>query len=264
MAERSAGWRERPEVGDPLYGAAAGKVKDTSDGSAIGYALEQATALNDVIECVEDAILSTTAASVSIADAGTFTLTATVEAALQEIYQDLLTTKRALPLPMPVMTDAGVALAAFVNAADPLPGYCVTAEGLGIRWNNHATPTAVGVVVPIPTDFDETADAVLHILAAKTGATLADATTFTVTAYNNVVGAAYDADANFGGASGAMTGDAVAKTVQEVTRTLALANLAASPAGLQLTIKPTDGTLGTDDVIMLAAWIEYKKKVLTS
>jgi len=61
-----------------------------------------------------------------------------------------------------------------------------------------------------------------------------------------------------------MTGDATAKTVQEVTLTLALANLTAYPAAVELTIKPKDGTLGVDDVIMLAAWIEYKKKLLTA
>ena len=33
---------------------------------------------------------------------------------------------------------------------------------------------------------------------------------------------------------------------------------------LSVSIKPTDGTLGTDDVILLAAWIEYKRKVLTA
>jgi len=103
----------------------------------------------------------------------------------------------------------------------------------------------------------------LHILAAKTGATVGDATKFTVAAYNNVVDAAYDADADFGGDTGAMVGDDTAKHVQHVTLTLALANLAAYPAAMELTIKPKDGTLGTDDVILLAAWIEYKKKLLT-
>jgi hypothetical protein len=33
---------------------------------------------------------------------------------------------------------------------------------------------------------------------------------------------------------------------------------------MELTLQPKDGTLGTDDVIMLAAWVEYQKKLLTS
>ena len=104
----------------------------------------------------------------------------------------------------------------------------------------------------------------LHILAAKVGATIGDATTFDVAAYNNVVAALYDADTNYGGTSSAMTGNAATKTIQHLTLTLALADLAAYPAAVELTIKPTAGTLGTDDVIMLVAWIAYKKKVLTS
>ncbi len=40
--------------------------------------------------------------------------------------------------------------------------------------------------------------------------------------------------------------------------------MAAYPAAIELTIKPKDGTLGTDDVIVLAAWIEYKKKLLAA
>jgi hypothetical protein len=116
----------------------------------------------------------------------------------------------------------------------------------------------------VPPDADVTANMVLHILAAKTGATEADATKFTVAAYNNDVGALYDADDDFGGDTGAMTGTATAKTVQEVTLALALANLTAYPAAIELTIGPKDGTLGTDDVIMLKAWIEYQKKLLAA
>lgn len=40
-------------VGDTLYGAAGGGVKKTADGTAIGIALEAATAPNDVIEFID-------------------------------------------------------------------------------------------------------------------------------------------------------------------------------------------------------------------
>lgn len=206
----------------------------------------------------------TGADSITITDAGEFTAQTVLENALQEIYQHLLTAKGIINLFPFVHTDAGAALAAFSDGDSATPGYCVTAEGLGIRWNNHGTPTPVGTVVPIPPDFDNTANAVLHVVAAKTGATVGDATKFTVTAFNNDVGALYDADADYGGDSSAMTGDATAKTVQEVTLTLALANLIPYPGCMQITIGPKDGTLGTDDVIMLGATIEYQKKLLTS
>lgn len=226
--------------------------------------IEPAVKLADIATHIADPSSAHAASAISLLDTGTFTSAAEVEAALAEIYQHLKSAKGIINIPMPVITDAGAALAAFSNGDSTVPGYCVTAKGLGIRWNNHATPGAVGTKVIVPPDADVTANMVMHILAAKTGATLADATKFTVAAYNNVVGAAYDADSTFGGDTGAMTGDATAKNVQEVTLTLALANLAAYPAAIEFTIKPKDGTLGTDDVIMLAAWVEYMKKLLTA
>lgn len=245
---------------DIFCGIIAGYIDTTHAWVDIEPAIRQA----DVASHIADASGAHAASAISHTDEGNFTAAANVEAALQEIYQHLKSAKGIINIPMPVITDAGVALAAFSDGDSATPGYCVTAEGLGIRWNNHATPGAVGSKVIVPPDMDVTANAVLHILAAKVGATVGDATKFTVAAYNNVKAAAYDADDNFGGDTSAMTGDATTKHVQEVTLTLALANLAAYPAAVELTIKPKDGTLGADDVILLAAWIEYKKKLLTA
>ena len=256
---------EAVEVGDPLYAAANGMIKDTSDGTCIGIAIEAATAANDIVEFIDFTVISTTAAGISIADAGSFTASATAEAAFAEIYQDLLSTTRILNLPIfGWQGTAGVALAAFSDGDSAVPGYCVTAEGYGIRWNNKSTHGNIIQTVVLPSDFNEAANAVLHIIAAKVGATVGDATKFTVTAFNNVVAALYDADSDFGGDTGAMTGDATSKTVQHVTLTLALANLTAYPATMQLTIQPKNTTLATDDVIVFGTWIEYKRKLLTS
>ena len=245
---------------DIFVGIIASYIDTTHAWIDIEPAIRQA----DVATHIADTSAAHAASAISIADEGTHTATKNVETALQEIYASLLTAKGIINIPMPVITSAGVALAAFSDGDSTTPGYCVTAKGLGIRWNNHATPGAVVSKVIVPPDADVTANMVLHILAAKTGATVGDAVKFTVGAYNNDVGAAYDADDTFGGDTGAMTGDATAKSVQEVTLTLALANLTAYPAAIELTIKPKDGTLGTDDVIMLAAWIEYQKKLLTA
>lgn len=250
--------------GVTLYAGASGTIQDTATGSAIGVALEAATAANDVVEYMPFAVLSNAAVTTTITDSGLFTDAANVEAALAEIYQHIATAKGLITIPMPTITDAGVALAAFTDAASALPGFCVTAEGLGIRWNDHSTPTPVGTKIIVPPDMDAGSDAVLHILAAKVGATVGDAVKFTVEAFNNDVAALYDADDDFGGDSSAMTGDSATKTVQEVTLTLANANLTAAPAAIELTIGPKNGTLGTDDVIMLAAWIEYQRKILTA
>ncbi len=206
----------------------------------------------------------TAAANISIADAGSFTAQTTVEAALQEIYQHIETATGIINIPTPYFSAVGVALAAFADGASDVPGFCVTPEGMGVRWNNHAAPLAVASKVLIPPDMDITADATLHIIAAKIGATVGDATKFTCGLFNNVVDAAYDADSDFGGDTDAMVGDDTTKHVQHVTLTLALANLAAYPCMTEVTIKPKAGTLGTDDVIMLGAFITYKRKLLTS
>jgi hypothetical protein len=226
--------------------------------------IEPAIKQADLAAHIADAVAAHSASAISIADAGNFTAQTETEAALQEVYQDLLTAKGIINIPTPAFSAAGVALAAFADGASDVPGYCVTAKGLGVRWNNHAAPLAVGAKVMVPPDADITANMTLHVLAAKVGATLGDAVKFTVAAYNNVVDAAFDVDASFGGDSSAMTGDDTTKHVQHVTLALALADLAAYPAAMELTIKPKDGTLGTDDVIMLAAWIEYQKKLLTA
>lgn len=253
-------------LGTVLYGAASGKVSDASSGSAQGICTEPGTIIdNAVIEVAAWNVKSTTAGTVSIADSGGFTSTATVEAALAEIYQHILSSKAFIQIPLGAFTaEDGTALAVFADGVSTTPGWNAGDESFGIRWNNHATPDPVSTGVAIPTDLDAANDVVLHILAAKVGATAGDAVKFTVGAFNNAAGAVYDADADFGGDSTAMTGDATTKTCQEVTLTLAAADVAAAPCVVTMTIKPKAGTLDTDDVIMLGAWLEYTRKILTA
>jgi hypothetical protein len=246
-----------------LYGAANGRMSDAASGSAQGIALEVGVDYKHIRVAMWN-VKSTTAATVTIDDSGEFTTAGNVETALAEIYQHIYTAKGIIDIPMPVIEADGTALAVFSNGDSATPGYSATAEAMGIRWNNHAEPDPVATAVMVPPDMDVTANAVLHILAAKVGATVGDATKFTVGAFNNDVAALFDADDDFGGDTSAMTGDATSKTVQEVTLTLATANLTAYPAAIQLTIQPKDGTLGTDDVILLKSWIEYQRKVLTA
>jgi len=206
------------------------------------------------------------AANITVADAGTFTTETEVESALQEIYQHILSAQAQVNIPLLSAVELnGTLLAAFADAADPTPGLAVVdSESVGIRWNNHANPDEIIVNVPMPQDLDDAADIVLHLLASKVGATLADAVTFTVGAFFQTVGALHDADANAGGASSAMTGDAATKTVAELTLTIAAADVPAAPCLLTLTIQPTDGLLGTDDVVLHGAWLEYTRKALTA
>jgi len=252
-------------VNADIYGAADGKVSDTSNGTAYLKALGAAAAAGDVVEVCVHPFAATAAGSISIADAGAFTDAATVEAALQEIYQHIASAQAIVNLPLGAWTEQdGTALADFSDGASPTPGWSAGDEGFGIRWNNHANPDPIATGVPIPPDLDASSDVIVHILAAKVGATVGDAVTWLIEAFNNVDGALYDADADFGGTSSAMTGDAATKTCQEETLTLAAANVAGSPCVLNLTLQPTDGTLGTDDVILLGVWLEYTRKILTA
>lgn len=150
----------------------------------------------------------------------------------------------------------GTALADF-GGDSTTPGYNAGDESFGIRWHNQGNPDPISYAVPVPPDLDASRDVVIHILAAKVGATGGDAVTWLIEAFFNVDGAAYDGDTDCGGTSSAMTGAATTKSCQEETLTIAAANVEASPATLTLTLQPTDGTLGTDDLILLGVWLEY-------
>jgi hypothetical protein len=198
-------------------------------------------------------------------DAGGFTAAADVDAALDELYQHGIST-RTSHLPVGTFYLAtGAPLAIFAGGASAVPGTEYNnSKGLAIRWNNNGTHDQVISTWVVPDDCDVTANITLTILASKSGATVGDATTFIVTAYNQVVGALADADANYGGTTSAMTGDATAKTVQAVTLTLALADLPAIGSVITIGIDPTSATLGTDDVSIHAVLLTYTSLLRTS
>jgi hypothetical protein len=208
------------------------------------------------------------ASGATIADAGNFTAQTTVEGALQELYQDAKSTQGVIPLPASTFyLLTGAPLAVFADGTTTVPGS--TMEGgkaFGVRWNNDAAPAAITRGFQIPPDMDITANATFHGRIAKTGATnnAGNTTTLVVGVFNQVDSALYDADTDFGGTSSAILPAATAKTIQNVTLTLALADLAAFPASATITIKPTAGTLNTDDLVLLDAYIQYKKKPLAS
>jgi len=183
------------------------------------------------------------------------------------ITTTLTTSKGTIPLraPSDFYLLTGAPLAIFANGASAVPGSAlVDSKAAAIRWNNNATNNGVLGSFTMPPDVDTSLPMTVYIHASKTGATLADAVTFDVGLYNQVVGALDDADTNYGGTTSAMTGDATAKTVQAVSLAVLAADLAAFPASVTITIKPTDGTLGTDDLCMLSVYLQYTKKLLAS
>lgn len=227
-----------------------------------------ATALTFARATTSAATLASTAGAglVGILDAGSFTATTTVEGALQEIYQSLksATASKQVPILSSMIAD-GTPLAKWTNGASTTPGVTLAdSKSVGVRWNNDASPAAFYTSFVLPDDIDITANAAIHVYASKVGATLADAVTFDVGLFNNAVGALHDADVNYGGTTSAMVGNSATKTVQKVTLALLAANLGVASDPVTLSIKPTDGTLGTDDVIIEAVELIYKRKVKTS
>jgi hypothetical protein len=217
-------------------------------------------------EASTDSVAAATAAGTSIADAGSFTAQTTVEGATQEIYQHLKSVQAQIDVDVTsAILAAGTPMAAFADNASSNPGVTlVDSESVAIRWNNNGTQTAIWYRVNMPQDLDDTAAVVLHFLVSKTGATVGDATTITATAFFQTVAALHDADVNCGGVTGAVTGDATAKTVAELTLSIAAGDVPPAPCSLAFSVKPTDGTLGTDDFLVHAIWVEYKRKLLTS
>lgn len=157
----------------------------------------------------------------------------------------------------------GAKMAVFANGASTTPGTQFTdSKTAAVRWNNDAAPGAIAFNLPIPPDLDPARDLVLKAIVSKVGATVGDATKLTVGAFLHAPGSLHDADVDFGGDTGAIAAPAAAsKTVQApISVTLAAANLIAAPCGLCLTIKPKAGTLGTDDLVLHEAWLEYTRK----
>lgn len=157
---------------------------------------------------------------------------------------------------------AGTPLAAFANGASTTPGLAFdNAKCAGVRWNNDAAPAAMYAAVLLPRHRKPQSNVIVHVLAAKSGATSGDATTFAVNAWAQTNAALQDAATDAGGTTTAMVGTAAAKTLQHLTLTLlgtALPDAVAGvPSVLTLGIKPTAGLLGTDDVTISAIWLEY-------
>lgn len=187
-------------------------------------------------------------------------------ASVADLYASARSTQAQVNVPLATgILAAGTPMAAFADNAASQPGVTlVDSKAVGIRWNNAATQVAVWYNVPLPQELDDTADIVIHALVSKTGATVGDAVTLTYTAFFQTVAALHDADTDCGGVSDALVGNATAKTVTELTRAIAAADVPPAPCGLSFSIKPTNGLLGTDDAIVSAIWIEYKRKPLTS
>lgn len=246
-------------VGATLYGAAAGGIKDTSDGTAIGIALEAATASGDIIEFIDFTVISTAAANISIADAGSFTAQTTVEAALAEIYQSLISVQGFIPISLTalrevatmavgnIVANGGVLASDTTPILGPINGATDGCQQVSWAASNN---DPVIFQVPLPPDLDDAADLVVHTRIKSAGTT--DAVGFTVDSWFN------EGDTKVVDTS---------ETNQTTTWAEKIATIAAAdvPSGAQaLTVSLTPVAHTTDIMYMSSVWLEYKTKIKTA
>lgn len=162
---------------------------------------------------------------------------------------------------------AGTPLAAFAdNAGASAPGLVLdNAKACGVRWNNQATQTAILASFLMPNARQPGTAVIAHILCDKSAATVGDATTFDIAAWAQVPGALTDAGTSMGGTTNALPApSAAAKTLQHVQVTLVAANVpvpSTPPTPVTISLKPTNGTLGTDDMSVRSIYLEYTRIV---
>jgi len=130
-----------------------------------------------------------------------------------------------------------------------------TDRQLRVRWAASDSNEAQFPPIPIPPDLDSDENVIVHLLLQRSGST--DDCDIDVLAYFNGIGA-YTGDTEMGGKTAALT----TTNVEEVTVTLASANISGHPGFLSLTLLPDAHT--TDALYLLAAWIEYTRKLRTT
>lgn len=235
-----------------LYGAADGKVQDTSSGTAFFKALQAATADGDVVEVILYPGVSTTAATVTFADADERTDAATVEAALAELYEALLNAEKTIPIPLAAITqEDGTPLTVLNGTTSGFTQLSNAEQVISIPIN--ATVEALGFSTPVPQDLDDSEDITIHVLAGKSANN--DALTLDCEVYPCAVGDTGNADIQ----------DTAAQTItqaaSELVFTCGADGVLAAPGTISA-ILTLGGTNDGDAVYIYGAWIEYTPKLI--
>lgn len=246
--------------GTTLYGAADGKVSDTSSGSAQGVSKVAAATDGDIIEVLAWNVKSTTAATVSVADTNSNMTGATVEAVLDEIEKALKTAQYTIT-PDWITAEDGTALTKAVDSPAGVGYAQLSNKSQVIKWEKSATPADLVAHFTLPQDLDDTKDVYVHLLGALGAASPANTPVFTIEAYFDVAGAAPSADTNCGGESGEFS---ASTNLQEKTLKLAAADVPESPSALTLVLHPKDTELGDVDFYLCGIWLEATRKALTT
>lgn len=183
------------------------------------------------------------------------------------VRSDLLSAQTFIPLDITALRDIAanaiqnLAAHGGILASDSTPYLArvngATDKALCVIWAAADVNEAQFPPVPWPPDLDPANDVVVHLLLARTGTT--DGCIVDVQAFENVVGA-YAADTEMGGNTAALTG--AANLVTEATRILSASDITGHPGFLTLSLIPA--AHAADDLHLLAAWIEYRRKLRTS
>ncbi len=249
-------------AGNCTYDIFCGIIAEYIDTTHAWVDIEPAIKQADVATHIADTSAAHAASAISIADAGNFTTTAQVEAALQEIYQHLKSIQGFIPIPLTAFRElsSGVILNIAGNggvlASDTTPILTCIADGdaLRIAWA-AGNADQIAATIILPPDIDVAADAVVHMLCSKDGNT------------NNAVhmdGEAYFGESDTDCFPAAGASNLLVQAKAEYTATIALADLPANQTNYNMTLVLMPEAHANDAVYLHAAWIEYKKKILTS
>lgn len=134
-----------------------------------------------------------------------------------------------------------------ILTSDSTPTYArvngATDKALRVTWVAGNVDEVQFPPVAMPPDLDAAFDVVVHLVARMAGAT--DTPTIDVQAFDGI------GDTEMGGVT-----QALSNTLQELTVTLANADISGNPLGfLNLSLIP--GTHGTDALELYSAWLEY-------
>lgn len=243
------------DAGATLYGAADGKVDDVSSGSVIGRPTTAASGSASIVEMLPENSKPTTAGATSITDAGDFTAETTVEAALQELYQNAVTAAGVVSVPLTSITrEDGTAL---TKQATTVAGF----EQIGNKELVIDIPVdctageALAFNIALPRDLDDAADVIIDVLVSK--AANLDALTLDAEAYFVAAGDLQNDDAQ----------DTAAQTIVAAGTVLSFTcgadGVPAAPCALT-GVLTLGGTNDGDAVYIHAVWIRYTKKILAA
>lgn len=190
------------------------------------------------------------------------------QVAIDALEVDAATTNASFSVPLHSFFDAdGDPLVKYAADNVGTVGYNLAdTEALNLRWNNYPSNPGVTAITQfaLPADLDPAADLLIEFLCSKSGATVGDATKITYAVYIVSEGDLHDADTVVTGDTAALVGNAIAKTTDVLTVTVAAADVPVGAMSMTLKIFPKSGTIETDDFMIHAVRVRYTRKIQTA